>query len=389
VDETGKVIGAVLIGKSLNSLVRETREQTLAQVTLYDPTGQVLASTLAESQPLDAVASAGIPAQKDQASFLRDLDTSEISYREIAGVWQVRSRTVGLVGVSFAKNFLVRVSQNTWVQALSSILAALVLVLGIGLFVSQRISRPILELERATLRVAGGDLKAHVQSIGQDEIALLAQHFNQMVDHLYASKKDLDAAYDITLEGWVRTLDLRDHETTGHSKRVVELTLRLVTELGMKNADLDAIRRGALLHDIGKIGVPDQILYKPGPLSDEEWRIMRQHPVYAMQILQEIPFLKPALDIPVSHHEKWDGNGYPLGLKGEQIPIAARVFSIIDVWDALISNRPYRPAMTEEQARRIIVESNGSHFDPQVVQIFLRVVDGLLERRSSDRERSE
>jgi putative nucleotidyltransferase with HDIG domain len=375
--EKGEVVGAVLIGKSVNTLVRETREQTLAQVTLYDQDGRIIATTLAGSQPLNAAILASLPLPRVQASFLRDLDISDIAYREIIGSWQVRRQPAGLVGVSFAKNFLVRVSQNTWIQALISMLFALGLVLGIGFYVSQRISQPILELERATLQVAGGDLQAHVQSAGRDEISLLAQHFNAMVDQLYLSQKDLAAAYDSTLEGWVRTLDLRDHETTGHSKRVVEMTLRLVSELGIKNADLDAIRRGALLHDIGKIGVPDQILYKPGPLSEEEWRIMRQHPVYARQILEGIPFLKSALDIPVSHHERWDGQGYPKGLRGDQIPLVARVFSIVDVWDAITSDRPYRRAMSQVQARQIVVDGTGSQFDPQIVPLFMHLVDSL------------
>ena len=154
---------------------------------------------------------------------------------------------------------------------------------------------------------------------------------------------EMEVAYDATIEGWSRALDLRDKETEGHSQRVTEMAVRLASDLGVTGDALMQIRRGALLHDIGKMGVPDQILLKPGPLSESEWEIMRKHPVFAYEMLSPIEFLVPALDIPYCHHEKWDGTGYPRGLSGEDIPLAARIFAVIDVWDALRSDRPYRP----------------------------------------------
>ena len=178
-------------------------------------------------------------------------------------------------------------------------------------------------------------------------------------------------AYDITLEGWARALELRDQETIGHTRRVTELTDRLARKMGIPDSDLIHVRRGALLHDIGKMGIPDRILHKPGELTSEEWEIMRTHPVLANDMLSPIHFLHPALDIPYHHHEKWDGSGYPCGLKGEEIPLVARIFAIIDVYDALTTDRPYRIAWSQETTLAYIREQNGIHFDPQVVEIFL------------------
>jgi putative nucleotidyltransferase with HDIG domain len=190
---------------------------------------------------------------------------------------------------------------------------------------------------------------------------------------LQRSNADLALAYDTTLEGWSRALDLRDKETEGHSRRVTEMTLHLAQAMGVPEPDLVHIRRGALLHDIGKMGLPDAILLKPGSLTNEEKAIMRRHPVYAYELLSPIAYLRPALDIPYCHHEKWDGTGYPRRLRGEQIPLPARIFAVADVWDALRSGRPYRPAWIGARARQYIRREAGKHFDPDVVEVFLRM----------------
>jgi putative two-component system response regulator len=181
-------------------------------------------------------------------------------------------------------------------------------------------------------------------------------------------------AYEATIEGLSHALDLRDRETEGHSRRVTELTVKLAQALNMSDEEITHIRRGALLHDMGKIGVPDSILHKPDTLTDEEWAIMRKHPQFAYEMLSPIEYLRRALDIPYSHHEKWDGSGYPRGLKGEEIPMSARLFAIADVWDALTSDRPYRSAWTEAEALTYIREQSGKHFDPQVVDLFFEVI---------------
>jgi PAS domain S-box-containing protein/putative nucleotidyltransferase with HDIG domain len=195
-----------------------------------------------------------------------------------------------------------------------------------------------------------------------------------LFDDLQRSNVELILAYDSTLEGWSKALDLRDKETEGHSQRVTDMTLKIARVMGISDTELVHVRRGALLHDIGKMGVPDNILLKPGPLNDEEWKIMRKHSVYASELLSTIAFLRPALDIPYYHHEKWDGTGYPRGLKGEQIPLAARIFAVVDVWDALHSDRPYRPAWPEEKVREYLQDQAGKHFDPKVVEAFLSVI---------------
>jgi putative nucleotidyltransferase with HDIG domain len=182
-------------------------------------------------------------------------------------------------------------------------------------------------------------------------------------------------AYDETIQGWAKALEMRDSETMGHSQRIVELTLTLARKLGIQDIDLFHIRRGALLHDIGKMGIPDAILNKPGQLTEEEWVTMRKHPVYARDYLSEVSYLAPALEIPYFHHEKWDGTGYPQGLKGEAIPLAARIFAVVDVWDALTSQRPYREAWPRANALTYIQEQAGKHFDPRIVCVFTELIE--------------
>jgi len=202
--------------------------------------------------------------------------------------------------------------------------------------------------------------------------AAIAVDSTQLFENLQRANLDLSLAYDATIEGWSRAMDLRDHETEGHTLRVTDLTMKLARDMRISESQLTAIRRGALLHDIGKMGIPDGILLKEGPLTDMEWAIMHKHPQFAREMLISIAYLKDALDIPYYHHEKWDGTGYPQGLKGDQIPLPARIFAIADVWDALTNDRPYRKKWTEQKTRQYIEEESGRHFDPQVVEVFLK-----------------
>ncbi|MFV9507202.1 MAG: PAS domain S-box protein [Oscillochloridaceae bacterium umkhey_bin13] len=196
----------------------------------------------------------------------------------------------------------------------------------------------------------------------------------ELFERMQRANLNMALAYDTTLEGWSRALELRDKETDGHSQRVTELSVRLARAMGLDEEEIVHLRRGALLHDIGKMGIPDAILLKPGPLTLAEREVIKQHPVYAYNLLRPIAYLRPALDIPYCHHEKWDGTGYPRGLRGDEIPLAARIFAVVDVYDAVTSNRPYQRAWPIERARTMIAEEAGHHFDPEVVATFLQLI---------------
>jgi len=241
-----------------------------------------------------------------------------------------------------------------------------------------------LKLKDELIGVIYVDNRVHTGIFQQSDHELISAFANQaavaidnarLFDDLQASNEELEIAYQATLEGWVRALDLRDKETEGHTRRVTALTQRLAKTMGVDEDAFIHITRGALLHDIGKMAIPDGILLKPGDLTPEERAIIQKHPVFAYEMLSPIKFLIPALDIPYCHHEKWNGSGYPRGLKGEEIPYAARIFSVIDVWDALVSDRPYRRGLDPVNIRALIREQSGSHFDPAVVEAFLKLDD--------------
>lgn len=241
-----------------------------------------------------------------------------------------------------------------------------------------------LKIKNELIGVIYVDNRAHSGIFQEHELGLIKAYSDQaavaidnaqLFDGLQASNDELQRAYKATLEGWVHALDMRDKETEGHTQRVTTLTERLAQSMGVGQADLVHIMRGALLHDIGKMAIPDGILLKPGPLTDDERELIKQHPVYAYNMLKQIDFLLPAIDIPHYHHEKWDGTGYPDGLRGEDIPFAARIFPVIDVYDALVSDRPYRKGLPPDEVRERIKADSGKHFDPQVVDAFMAMDD--------------
>ncbi|WP_345320901.1 HD domain-containing phosphohydrolase [Candidatus Villigracilis proximus] len=252
-----------------------------------------------------------------------------------------------------------------------------------------------LKLKDELIGVIYVDNRVHTGIFQDDDLSLISAFANQaavaidnarLFDDLQASNAELEIAYSATLEGWVRALDLRDKETEGHTKRVTVLTERLARSMGVDDEAMVHITRGALLHDIGKMAIPDGILLKPSGLTEEERELVQQHPIYAFEMLKPIKFLHPALDIPYCHHEKWDGSGYPRGLKGEEIPFAARIFSVVDVWDALVSDRPYRKGILPAEVKKSIYELSGSHFDPKIVDAFLSLDDlsTILRKLKSD-----
>ncbi len=245
-------------------------------------------------------------------------------------------------------------------------------------------------IEDVLAKYDAGRLASRIPQDYQEEVylkeynaTLIRKLENKMADleeanlALRKSEAALIHAYESTLEGWSRAMDLRDQETSGHTARTTAISVRLAEELGITGDEIAQVRRGALLHDIGKMAISDSILRKPGPLSEEEWVIMRLHPTYAYDWLSSIDFLRPALDIPFCHHEKWDGSGYPRGLKGEEIPLSARIFAVVDVWDALCSVRPYRPAWPKEIVLQYIKEQAGKHFDPHIVRVFIEMIENV------------
>ena len=233
----------------------------------------------------------------------------------------------------------------------------------------------------------GRNRLAHADDIGEKTLPHAETHsLNEALKQILTIQSDAFAsasqevrgtvlgAYDATVDSWCRILDMKDKETEGHSERVTGWMVRLARFVGLTEEEILFARWGALLHDIGKVGVPDAILLKPGPLDAKEWQAMRRHPVLAHNMLKEVSFLRPALDIPYAHHEKWDGSGYPRGLKGEDIPFAARLFAVIDVYDALKSDRPYRKGWTERRVRDYLRAQSGAHFDPKAVKAFLKLL---------------
>ena len=253
---------------------------------------------------------------------------------------------------------------------------------GIPLMIKGEI-KGVLELFQRSLFRPAGEWQDFLDSLSRQ--AAIAIDNAQLFENLQRSRLELAMAYDYTLEGWSRALDLRDRETEHHTERVCEKSLQLAKRMGMNENELTHIRRGALLHDIGKMGVPDYILLKPGPLTEDEWVIMRKHPDIARDLLSPIEYLHPALDIPYCHHEHWDGGGYPRGLKGEQIPKAARIFFVVDVWDALSNDRPYRGAWPQEKVIDYLREQAGKQLDPEVVNEFIL----MLEEEALDEELSK
>jgi putative nucleotidyltransferase with HDIG domain len=385
IDSEGAMSGVVLVGKTLDSMLRQIHDETLAQVTVYESGGTAYASTFYEPLPVEQGEAELVLANQNESSLRRNigsrrgLNISNIDYEEVLGPWEGRgNEDLGLIGVSLPRTFLVRASNATRLQITGLASLSLLLVIVLGVYIANAITSPLRNLVEASTEVADGNLQVQIKPRGNDEVTVLTRSFNNMISNLSQSKVDLLNAYDRTLEGWSMALELRDQETEGHTRRVAELTLELAELMGYEGEALVHIRRGALLHDIGKMGIPDSILLKPGALSAEEWAVMRRHPEFAHQLLWPIEYLRPAIAIPYSHHEWWNGEGYPQGLSGDEIPLPARIFAVIDVWDAMRSDRPYRQAIEEGQVRQYLLESKGVHFDSQVVDAFF----GLLRRKN-------
>lgn len=375
-----QLVGVVLVGTKLSTIVKNLREETLAQITLYDFQGKTLASTFSSPSALNEQEVREVFLNQSQASFIRsnsdrELNVRDIGYREILSPWSVRGEdNLGVIGVALGESFLVSTTKVTRLQIsiMTGLLLLLVIIFGINL--SILITYPIMKLVEASKKVKNGDLDVRVETVSKDELALLTDNFNEMIGSMRDSKKKIIDSYDSTLEGWSKALEYRNEETKGHTDRVTNLMMKSAKGLGLEESQMEHIRRGALLHDIGKMAIPDMILNKPHTLTKEEQEVMQKHPVFACEMLKEIEFLQPALTIPYCHHEHWDGSGYPRGLKGEAIPLEARIFALVDAWDAITTDRPYRKAMTTQEAVETIRNEIGTHFDPGIAERFLELV---------------
>ena len=383
-DAQNELVGVILVGRSLPSMAEDMRVKTFAQISFYDQSGKLIYSTLPFPHDLSTALAEQTISLEDVSSTTRnlsnsrDLTVANIPYSEILGSWEVRGGyQLGVLGAALSKNILVATSTSNRWQIFLLVAGALFLITFLGFNLANTITRPLLRLVQASSEVAEGDLKVKLNVQSNDEVSVLTESFNKMVASLNLSHTELVQSYDETLKGWASALELRDKETEGHSERVGDLTVRLAQAMGIDGEALVNIRRGALLHDIGKMGTPDSILSKAGLLDDAERKIIQRHPQDAYDMLKQIDYLRSALEIPYCHHEMWDGSGYPRGLKGEEIPISARIFTVVDVFDALTNDRPYRKAMPQADAIKYLILKSGSYFDPTIVNMFTKLLNSV------------
>lgn len=391
-DRTGGVIGVSKVSQDISEreaaeaqirALNESLQQQLLHLTGVREVDQMIASSSDLSLTLDRILDNVEQQLEVDAATLLLLDphTLDLEYASTRGFTMPLPRSTVKLGSELAGQVALTRKplwvphlpaaslSPSWQEALTS--AGLVTYYGAPLMAKGKVVGVIEVLHRVPFEPSDMWLERFDMLRAQAAIAVDNAH---LFRDLEQRNLQLRLAYDETIEGWARALDLRDKETEGHSRRVTEMTVALCKQLGLPPEELVEVRRGALLHDIGKMGIPDAVLLKPGKLTDEEWVLMKRHPEYAVALLSPIQFLRSALDIPEYHHEKWDGSGYPLGLSGEAIPLTARAFAVVDVYDALTSDRPYRTAWTPEQVLTHIEQNAGTHFDPRVVEAFMALI---------------
>ena len=375
-----RVVGAVLVGEAVSDIA-----QGIPKSALYDPDGVLLGSSLPTALPFpDQV--------RRQVTSVRTVRITatrgEHTYGELFSQWSLRGRQLGYLVVSSDAGSLMRALAQTRLLLAMIFTAAALLTLVVGGLVAARITRPLEELTTATRVIAAGDLRHRAQVRSKDEIGELARSFNAMTASLGEKTAELEETYFSSMEALARAIDARDPYTFGHSARVAAISLEIASAMGIPAQDRETLRRSALLHDIGKIGIEDRVLRKPSQLDDEESKSMRAHPVIGYEMLKGLRFLHPSLPGVRHHHERWDGNGYPDGLAGDAIPIFVRILTVADVFDALTSERPYRSSLSLEAATKEIVAEVGTRLDLAVVAAFLssRVsIAAILDEMSGER----
>jgi putative nucleotidyltransferase with HDIG domain len=365
--EPPAVGGAVLLGQSLTEIAQTLTGSSSLAIGFYDASGTVLASSLAGSPAL----SSEVRHQVTPETPVRVATQWDgRPYRLLVNDWTMRGTQLGYLAAAVPADDL-----SGSLTAIRLVLVALfgAIALGtilIGLALADRITRPIDQLVASMRVVSAGDYSRRVQVESADEIGYLATTFNEMTAALQAQIRARDEAYFRNLEALARAIDARDPYTFEHSARVAAISLELAEGMKLSEAELVVLRRAGLLHDVGKIGVSDKILAKPGPLNDEEWASIKRHPVIGYEMLKDVPFLQPSLDPIRHHHERWDGEGYPDGLKGASISQLARIVTLADAFDAMTSDRPYRKGFSFEFAARTMASEAGRQFDPAVVEAF-------------------
>lgn len=384
----GEVIGVVYAAVSLGWLQQMLSAAEFGdamKVTVSDANGTVLASYplngLSPGQPVSEQKRKLMERDQTEGATLIERAKDSVFFAWVSLDTPSNSGRV-FVSVSMPRSIVMTPLTRTFVKYLVWLAAAAVITIAGTWYVGEtRVVQPVKQLIRSTRSIAAGDLSARAPAAENTggEIRELATTFNEMAASLQRTSRDLEFAYDETLDGWARALEFRDKETIGHTLRVTEVTVRLARAMNLSEEEILHIRRGALLHDIGKMGVPDAILFKNTSLTEQEWSIMRKHPIFAYDLLFPIEYLRPALDIPYCHHERWDGKGYPRGLAGTEIPLAARIFAVVDAWDALRHDRPYRQSWRQERVLGYLQANSGTAFDPKVVDAFVAMEEGIQQ----------
>lgn len=365
--------GAILIGETLSEIAGDIRDSRASELIFYDQSGGVLLSSLHGIAPLPKSVLNTLPYKPVR---IREVVDGQ-GYEVLVGNWRLRASSVGYLASAInARDLDASISQIRALMVAIFAVAALMTLLFGGLL-ARKITRPVDRLVVSTAAIAAGDLAHRAEITSDDEIGVLAQSFNAMASTLEQKDRELEENYFASIETLARAIDARDPYTFGHSTRVAAISLEIASAMELPENDMKALRRAALLHDIGKIGVEDRILRKQGPLTDEEWDAMKQHPFIGYKMLTGLTFLKPSLAGVLHHHERWDGRGYPAGLREDGITPYVRILTVADTLDAMTSDRPYRLGMAFERAIGEIRKLGGSQFDPAVVEAFLWRTDQI------------
>jgi putative nucleotidyltransferase with HDIG domain len=372
---TGQVVGVALVAEPLSAIAGGIRSSGTDHVTFYGPVGEVLQSSLSSTGPLPAT-TRGMVQPDRPVRFSQSADGQP--YMNLVSDWTMRNMRLGYLAVALNTAQLLAGLDQLRLFLLILFAAAALVTLVMGLMLAGAITRPVQRLVGAMRAVAAGDLAHRAPPGPSDEIGYLGQVFNLMTTGLQEKTQALEDTYFAAIEALARAIDARDPYTYGHSARVAAISLEIADELGYPLEKREGLRRSALLHDIGKIGIADHILRKAGALNYLEEEQMRQHPVIGHQMLKDVPFLHSSLSGIRHHHERWDGTGYPDSVGGETIPLQVRILSVADVFDALTSDRPYRNAMSVAEAKELITHESGRQFDPAVVTAFRARTDGIV-----------